>query len=57
MPLPRNLTKERMLAGKPCLGVGVFFGSPTFVEMLAYAGFRGYFAPELLIGFANHLAC
>ncbi|MCL5026658.1 MAG: aldolase/citrate lyase family protein [Chloroflexi bacterium] len=40
MPLPRNLTKERMKAGKPCLGVGVFFGSPAFVEMLAYAGFH-----------------
>ncbi len=44
MPLPRNLTKERMLAGKPCLGVGVFFGSPTFVEMLAYAGFHWFYA-------------
>ena len=25
--------------------------------LMAYAGFRGYFNPELLIGFANHLAC
>jgi 4-hydroxy-2-oxoheptanedioate aldolase len=44
MALSKNLTKERMRAGKPCLGVGVFFGSPHFVEMLAYSGFHWMYA-------------
>jgi 4-hydroxy-2-oxoheptanedioate aldolase len=40
MALPKNTTKERLRQGKSCLGVGVFFGSPHFVEMLGYAGFH-----------------
>jgi hypothetical protein len=29
----------------------------VLVALLSYAAFRGYFSPELLLGFANTFSC
>ncbi|MHB1416252.1 MAG: HpcH/HpaI aldolase family protein [Chloroflexota bacterium] len=35
-----NKAKERLRAGKPIVGVGFTFASPTLIELCAYAGFH-----------------